>query len=313
MKSALLSLALLCAVPLSAVAEGWPREIAQPHGPLTLQSAPVRVVSTAPSLTGILLAIDAPLIATGAAVKGTLTDDHGFFTQWSRLAHERGVQQLYPNLQFDLESLIASDPDLVVVSASGGDSILPHVADLSSLGLSVLVVDYSTHSWEEQARILGRATGREAEADSVIADFTARLQAAKEKLAGLDGSASIVSYNFAGTYSVGKPSSTQGKLLTQLGFRLEGLPRSMAGAVTRSGDFDFVSLENLPAAITGDRVFLLSGTPETVEAFKADPVLATLPAVRSGQVYPLGPTSFRIDYYSGLALIDTVLQAFPGK
>lgn len=38
----------------------------------------------------------------------------------------------------------------------------------------------------------------------------------------------------------------------------------------------------------------------------ADPVLANVEAVREGRVYALGPSSFRMDYYSGLAMIDTV-------
>lgn len=52
---------------------------------------PLRIVSTAPSLTGILLAINAPLVASAATTPSPLTDEKGFFSQWAKVADERGV------------------------------------------------------------------------------------------------------------------------------------------------------------------------------------------------------------------------------
>ena len=52
------------------------------------------------------------------------------------------------------------------------------------------------------------------------------------------------------------------------------------------------------------------GTEESVQTFLADPVLANLPAVQAGRVYPLGPLSFRVDYYSALDIIETVAPYF---
>ena len=72
----------------------------------------------------------------------------------------------------------------------------------------------------------------------------------------------------------------------------------------------FISRENLSAAISGDSVFLLSASDADVQAFLADPVLANLPAVVNKRVYALGPSSFRIDYYSGREMIDTVARNF---
>lgn len=305
-----LSLPLLLIAPLAAAAEDWPRTIAQPGGDLVLQAPPQRIVSTSPSLTGILLAIDAPVIATAAAVTGPLTDDNGFFRQWAEIAHARGVEVLYPNLAFDIEALVIAEPDLVIVSATGGDSALPFVAELQAQDMPVMVLDYSTDSWEELAARLGHATGHEEDVARVTQDFAERAARAKAAFIRPHGTVSIVSYNFAGTYAVSRPSSAQAKVLADLGFTVTGLPPALEGQIVRPGDFDFISHEVLPAAIAGDSVFLLNGTPETVAAFRADPVLANLPAVREGRVYPLGPTSFRVDYYSGLEIIRTLAPYF---
>lgn len=293
-----------------ARAEGWPRTIAHAGGELVLAAAPERIVSTSPSLTGTLLAIEAPLIATAAALVGPLTDDKGFFRQWAPIADARNVQVMYPQLGFDLESVLVQDPDLVVVSATGGDSVLPHVAALREQGFPVIIVDYSATSWEDQAALLGRATGREDAAAAIARDFAAQAAEVGKTLEIPPGPVNIVSYNFAGTYAVSQPTSPQARVLAALGFTVSGLPGGLSGQVRRSTDFDFVSHENLPLAISGDSLFLLNGTPDSVAQVLADPVLANVPAVQAGRVYPLGPTSFRVDYYSGLAIIETVTPLF---
>jgi len=290
--------------------DGWPRRIPHETGELLLSAPPRRILSTAPSLTGVLLAIGAPLVASAAAAVGRLTDDSGFFRQWAKVAHDRGVEVLYPNLAFDIEALIVQAPDLVIASATGGDSVLPYLPLIEEQGLPVMVLDYSSHGWEELAETLGRASGQDEGTQRVIRDFADRATRVGAGLTRPPGQVSIVSYNLAGTYAVGKPSSPQAKVAAALGFDVVGLPDALQGAVTRSADFDFISHENLPAAITGDSVFLMSGSAESVQAFCADPVLANLPAVAKGQVYPMGPSSFRIDYYSGLEMIETLRPYF---
>lgn len=300
-------LVALVLLPVAVSAEeGWPRDIPHETGTLHLESPPQRIVSTAPSLTGTLLALGAPLAATAAAAPGPLTDDAGFFRQWAEVAHERGVLPLYRDLTFDIEALILSDPDLVVVATTGGDSVLPHLPAIEALGYPVIALDYGVNSWEEMAETLGRATGHEEQAIAVIDEFQVRVHEAARKMHHPAGSVSIVSYNFLSTYGIAKPESAQARVLSEMGFSVTGLPEALKATVTRSREFDFVSHENLPAAITGDSVFLLAAGDEQVAAFKSDPVLANLPAVQHGRVYALGPTSFRIDYYSGLAIIDAV-------
>ena len=45
------------------------------------ETKPARIVSTTPSVTGILLAMDAPLVASAATTPSRLTDAKGFFSQ----------------------------------------------------------------------------------------------------------------------------------------------------------------------------------------------------------------------------------------
>lgn len=287
----------------------WPRAIEHARGQLTLKDRPVRIVSTAPSLTGILLAIDAPVLASTATTPSGMTDASGFFSQWADVAHQRGVEILYGNLVFDIEAVIGWNPDLIVGSATGADSIVQYYPELQKQQLPTMIVDYANHRWQDVARQLGKATGREDAAEETIRRFDRYAADAAKTFVPPKGSVTIVGYNVGGSYSIGKPESAQAQVLASLGMTVEGLPENLRGGVTRSSDFDFISHENLSAAVSGDSVFLLRADEKDVEAFLADPVLANLPAVINRRVYALGQSSFRIDYYSGLQVIDAVAAA----
>lgn len=286
-------------------ASGTPAAAHADHAPL-----PRRIVSTSPSVTGILLAIDAPVVATAATTPSRMTDDKGFFSQWAAVADKRGVQVLYRNLQFDIEAAIGASPDLLVASATGADSVAQHRTELRAQGVPMVVVDYSSQSWQDIATELGRITGHAKQAAAAIARFDAHVAQTAASIMPPARPVSIVAYNLAGSYSIGRAASPHARLLAALGFKVEGLPPALAAQVTRASDFEFISRENLSAAITGDSVFLLGASQGDVQAFLDDPLLANLPAVAGRRVYPLGPTSFRIDYYSGQQMVDAVASHF---
>ncbi len=52
--------------PVTTGSGEWPRTVETADGPVTLETQPERIVSTSVTLTGSLLALDAPLVGTGA-------------------------------------------------------------------------------------------------------------------------------------------------------------------------------------------------------------------------------------------------------
>lgn len=271
---------------------------------------PKRIVSTTPSVTGILLAIDAPLMASAATTPSRLSDAKGFFTQWAPVADQRGVQVLYKNLVFDIEAVVGQDPDLLVISATGADSVIQHRGELEAQGIKTTVINYSNQSWQEIATELGRQTGLQAQAAAAIKRFDDYTAGVAAQITPPTGTVSVVGYNIGGSYSIAREISPQARVLDALGFKVAGLPAALEPQVQRSTEVAFISRENLSAGITGDSVFLLSASDADVQAFLADPLLANLPAVVNRRVYPLGPSSFRIDYYSGREMIDAVARNF---
>lgn len=89
-RNALLLTGLLLSGIAAVQAADWPRQITDSRGTHTLESQPQRIVSTSVTLTGSLLAIDAPVIASGATTPNNrVADDQGFLRQWSKVAKER--------------------------------------------------------------------------------------------------------------------------------------------------------------------------------------------------------------------------------
>ena len=296
--------------PARSQEAGWPRTIRHAAGELTLAAKPRRIVSTTPSVTGILLAIEAPLLASAATTPSALTDAKGFFSQWAGEADRRDVKVLYPSLKFDIEAVLGWKPDLVIASTTGADRILQHRAELEALGVPTMMVDYSNRSWQELATELGKAAGLEKQAAAAIGRFETELASAARAIPARGTKVSIVAYNIAGSYAVARTASPVAKLVSGLGFDVVGLPAELKPNSARPSDFEFFSRENLSAAITTDTVFLVRATEKDVQAFLAEPVLANHPAVIGKRVYPLGLTSFRIDPYSGRQILEQLRESF---
>ncbi|KQN63803.1 Fe2+-enterobactin ABC transporter substrate-binding protein [Erwinia sp. Leaf53] len=293
-------------------ASGWPRTLQTPQGPLTLQQQPQRIVSTSVTLTGTLLAINAPLVGSGATARRTsVADDRGFFTQWSQVASERGLQPLYVS-EPNAEAIAAAAPDLIVIAATGGDSAVKLQEQLAAIA-PVLVVDYGDKSWQQLAAELGAATGHEADAKRVSERFAQRVQRVKQAITLPPQPVSaLVYYEDGRGVNLWTPASAQGKLLTELGFSLAMPPAEVHGgsSMGRRNDIIQLSGETMAAGITGQSVLLFATDDDTVAKVLSNPFLAALPPVMAKRVWAFGPDTFRLDYYSASNLLERIEQRF---
>lgn len=293
-------------------ASGWPRTLQTPQGPLTLQQQPQRIVSTSVTLTGTLLAINAPLVGSGATARRTsVADDRGFFTQWSQVASERGLQPLYVS-EPNAEAIAAAAPDLIVIAATGGDSAVKLQEQLAAIA-PVLVVDYGDKSWQQLAAELGAATGHETDAKRVSERFAQRVQRVKQAITLPPQPVSaLVYYEDGRGVNLWTPASAQGKLLTELGFSLAMPPAEVHGgsSMGRRNDIIQLSGETMAAGITGQSVLLFATDDDTVAKVLSNPFLAALPPVMAKRVWAFGPDTFRLDYYSASNLLERIEQRF---
>lgn len=292
----------------SAPAAAWPRTIEHAAGSTTIDAQPVTIVSLSPSLTGALLSIDAPLKAAAATTITALTDDKGFFLQWAEVADERGVDVLYRNLELDLDAVDAAEPDLIIGSANGGDSTLDAYDQLSDIAPTVLF-DYSKPTWQELTQQIAAAVGLETKADAVLEEFDTWVAGQAKLIEKPDQPVNALVYLGADGVRSFTSDGPQGQLLTALGFEYHDVP---ADYTTGTGPGSVpVTVENLPFAFAdAQTIFVVPLTSDDTAHFRAEPVVANLPAVAGDRVFSLGSVAFRLDYYSATMTVELLVSEF---
>ncbi|EGR0516665.1 Fe2+-enterobactin ABC transporter substrate-binding protein [Vibrio cholerae] len=305
----LLSMILGCLFSglVSAQQNVWPRTFQNADGSITtIPSQPKRILSTAVTVTGTLLAIDAPVIASAATTQST------FFEQWRKLAELRQVKKLWPAGSVDLESVYVEQPDLIVVSMIGADSARDQIPLLQAIAPTILV-DYSDQTWQSLAQQLGLATGLEDQAERTIHNFEQWTKQVRDVLDLPKGRANIVSYHGPGMVNaVAKAQSAHAQLLQSVGVALEEPdPAWQAGSIVHR-DFLRIHYEHL-TQLQAETTFLITMTDQQAQAFLHDPILKNLPSIQRKQVYGLGENSFRIDLFSAREIINSLLRRFAGE
>lgn len=303
---------LLCIA--SANAAQWPRQVTDNQGTHTLTHQPTRIVSTSVTLTGSLLAIDAPVIASGATTPNNrIADKQGFLRQWGHIAKQRNVSRLYIG-EANAEAIAAQMPDLILVSATGGDSALALYDQLSTIA-PTLVLNYDDKSWQDLLTQLGTITGREQQAAERIANFNQQLAQVKQQIKLPPQPVNAMVYTPAAhSANLWTAQSAQGKLLAQLGFSLAPLPQTLLKQQQTQGKrHDIIQLggENLAAGLNGQTLLLFVADQKDVKAMYDDPLLTHLAPIKNKQVYALGNDNFRLDYYSATLLLKRLAELYP--
>lgn len=299
----------------SAASQGeWPRTITTDDGELTLKARPERIVSTSVTLTGSLLAIDAPVVASGATDPNNgLSDDKGFFLQWSDVAADKGVAQLWESNSPEVQKVLQHDPDLIVVAKSGADNAMEHIDQLRDIA-PVLVIDYGAHSWQEVTTTLAGATGQEDRATAIIEEYGTKLDETREAITVPEGETSALIVSGDGTRGAAALTevSPQVQLLTDLGFTMAAVPEEVKGDTSMGERNDIVRLspENVQKGLTGANWVVVAADDKAKEAVTGNPAFSTAPAVTEGRVAYTPPTTFRLDYYSALEMLDSLKESY---
>ena len=253
--------------------------------------------------------------STPAKKKDEKTDDNGFFTQWSKQATDKGVKAI-DGTEDNLAQTVAGDnPDLIIVAKTGQDSAVKVVESLRQLEVPVLVIDYGSHSWQDVTKTLGQATGRQAKADSVVKDYTTKAEKAKGAIAVPQGATSVFTVPGDGTKGANAftEEAPQVQLLKDLGFTIATVPDNVKGDQSMGDRKDIVQLspENVQAGLTGENWVVIAADETAKNAVTSNETFSSAAPVTGGKVQYMPPSSFRLDYYSALEMLDAVQKAYP--
>ena len=284
------------------------RTVTHEMGSATIPAKPQRVVSTSVVLSGHLLAVDAPLVGSGGTkphVPGA--DENGWWLHWSTLAKERKVASLFHSGNLDLERVLAAKPDVIFVSATGGDSFADKYEQLNKIAPTV-VIDYNSHSWEEVTQQVGEVLNLQANATKVLKEFDDHLNQATTKIAAPTTPVDLGVYSGAqGGLAVGLPTAPQAQILQKLGITVAD-----TGVTPEKGrkDFAFATPEQTVRAMKAPELLLVGNDDNELKALMSDSRFATIRSVAAKEVKALGLPSYKLDLYAATDMVDQVVKVY---
>ncbi|MGO2861074.1 MAG: ABC transporter substrate-binding protein [Brevibacterium sp.] len=289
------------------------RTVSTEQGEVEVPADPQRIVVLNYALAGYLYDLDEPVVATTPEV----TDTDGEFSQfWKDKAEAQGTEFLpWSNDGFDLEAIIAAEPDLIIAGGIGFP--LKHATDAYERLVEVaptVIVSGEKQTWQDQFSFLAdEVLGKKAEYEAFESTYQERVQEVKANIEVPEGDISILSLDDpASPYILieGKSLSAE---LEPLGFTTAPLfAENDIEPYTAGGDMFGPSLEVLPDVLRSETVFVVGfNTPDIgVDDLKDESPYNRVPAFESGQVHDLPYWSMRGDYDEALGLLDVIEEEF---
>jgi iron complex transport system substrate-binding protein len=279
------------------------------HGSVEVPVNPERVVALDNHVFETLASWDVPLVAAPKGIMG-----EGL---WPAYTEDEAVLDIGTHREPNLESIVATEPDLII----GGYRFSDSYDDIVAQNPDAVVIEIAPREGEEQSdelvrqvEILGEIFDREDEAAAIVADYQ---QAVADASAAYDGESTVVGLITSGgeiSYSAPVTGRSIGTLFPTL-----GLQPAIEQAAEDTSHGDDISVEAIAAAnpdwiVVLDRDGAGVGEGEyrpASELIGGSAALAGVTAVAQDQVIYLDPDFYLTeDIQAYTALYEQVAQAF---
>ncbi|MEM8529529.1 MAG: ABC transporter substrate-binding protein [Chloroflexota bacterium] len=295
------------AVTPTATTEGMTRIVTHALGETAVPTRATRIVSISISVTGPLLAADAPVIGSQGSTELT-GDPTGFFPAYADVARERDVQLLYESFEPNIETIAAMQPDVIIGSAddaAGGPSI--DVYEQLSAIAPTLLFNFVDKSWQDIFVQVAEAVGYGNEARARLTQYDELESEIATTITLPPQPTSIVTKSPADpNFYLIPPDFSTSVLLAGIGFEIVEPPGYEPGM-----GFIPMSDELIADAITGRSLFYIevAGVVPLAE-LRQQPLWGQIPAVRDGHAYVLPFQAVRPDPYVAPALLRDLQERF---
>ncbi|HJC61836.1 MAG TPA: ABC transporter substrate-binding protein [Candidatus Dietzia intestinigallinarum] len=301
----------------SAGASGGAEEtrlVSTPEGEVEVPADPERVVVLNYALVGYLYELDVPVTAT---IPEDASQASGEFSEmWGDHPAEDGTQFLPWSADgFDLEAILATDPDLIVAGGWGFPGFQAEEAyeDLSAIAPTVLV-DRSYADWRDQAEFLAvDVFDDRAGFDEMVSTYEDRVAEVAGSIEVPPQPTSFISVTADGAPYLLFEGTGLPVMFDELGFRTNDLVAQYDLAPYQpGGDMAELSTEQLGQIVDSETLFIMGFNADTtsVAELTDSPAWRNLPAFVNGNAYDLPYWALRHDYNEALALLDMVQTEF---
>jgi iron complex transport system substrate-binding protein len=251
-------------------------------------------------------ALDGHLTSVGLAPVGAVTDVQDWLAPYESV--------LDPDLALGEIADIgfSDDPNLEVITRLSPDLILAEVfsedlyGTLTAIAPTVLVDRVSNAAWKGAFDQTVTAAGRQDEAAGVRSRYDAAVAGLRPAAAGIE--VAFLRTNADGLFLVDGTGGFAGSVAEEAGFAVTDAPAGV-GTLSEAG-FVEVSNERLDI-VTADVILVPDqrGDIDTIAAFEANPLWASLPAVRAGRVVAVPNPVYNGGTYVAAELLLAALAA----
>ncbi len=256
----------------AAAGSAFPVTIDHKFGSTTVEEAPERVVVVGYTEQDAVLALGVKPVGVRAFMGGYDWKQR----PWAQEALGGTQPEVIGVEQINFEAVAAQRPDVIIAINTGmteGDyeklsRIAPTVAQSGDY------VDFGM-PWDEQTTTIGRALGREPEAEKVVAGIRARFARAREEHPELAGASAVLAYGGPDGYGAYTSQDTRSRFLTDLGLKLPAEIDRIAG------DSFFTELSQERFRLIDRDLVVMFGPQQEIES---DKVFGRLEAIEQDRV-----------------------------
>ncbi|WP_263120825.1 ABC transporter substrate-binding protein [Cellulomonas sp. RIT-PI-Y] len=297
----------------TAPADTAARTVSTDQGDVEVPADPQRVVVLNYALAGYLYDLDVPVVATVPED----ADGAGAYSDfWAEDAEADGTEFLpWSTDGFDLEAILAAEPDLIVAGGIGFPLFQATEAyeQLTEIAPTVIVSGTLT-TWQEQFSFLAEDVFGQADRyDEYVTAYSERVAEVKDAITPPEGPVTYLVFTADGTpYALIEDTGLPTELAA---VGIDPAPVFAEGdyePYTSGGDMFELSTEQVGQVVTQPTVFVLgfNGDTTDVATLSRNPVYAALPSFAAGQAYDLPYWALRGDYDEALALLDQIEEQF---
>ena len=284
------------------------------RGQVSVPADPQRIVVVNGALAGYLFDLGASVQAADPRILGVTLKSGEFPTAWKEDAEKQGTRVLPSGDDINLEFIAAQQPDLIIGGGQGypAQQSIDAYDQLTAIAPTALI-PATALNWQDQLRAVADVVNRSDKVDGLIGAYNDKVAKVKSSIVTPQGAVSIFQSRKDLKPSVIAPGTSLPLLLTEVGFTIDDQVQAKAGNPSRAAAADWVSFspELLTTVVDAPALFVvqLDGGRDLAELRK-DPMLAELPAFRSGKVYELPPASQRPDYRNVMNTLDLLAEQF---
>ena len=250
----------------------FPVTVQHKYGSTTIESEPKRVVAVGYTEQDAILALGVVPVGVGDFLGGYKWRER----PWAQDALGGAKPAVVSGQEINFEAVAAQRPDLIIAINAG---LQKDAYDkLSKIAPTVAqdgrYIDFGM-PWEDQTLVVGKALGREEQAQKVIDDLHAKFAQVRKDHPEFEGKTAVMAWGGPDGYGAYASQDTRSRFLTDLGFKIPAKIDELAG---KSFYVDF-SQEQF--RLLDQDVVVMYGSRKDV---LANPVFKRLKAVKQDRI-----------------------------